>query len=271
MVNGISGSATIALMLFSLGSIVQDLTDYLADSETKHPVRRLISKFVDFGEDDLRVNTLFKSTEQTDGIRHLNGLGKELFASKGIRYTLRNKSLLLEKFDEIAAYSAWNGSHQEEDLRHLVAKIYYSAKNWCYAQSNYYDELNLIEERIDLSRSVSITSMFFVLLFSAFAFLTLILQLFLPIRQSAISKRLCISCGYGIIGFFTVALMAIIGYGKAEGVYNERVFGYYTSYLGNYRINNPNANLLGKIAMSIQRATSNLEKCGKGGFLRLTS
>lgn len=129
------------------------------------------------------------------------------------------------------------------ELEKEINALYYRAKNWSYRViDNHYKELEEIQRRIDFSRSV-----FLVISFGLFLTLIAIMcrtacYLLVLIYRFKSNSTLIIKSDlhnikskYMVIFPLLIAMIFLIyitsyGYRNAERVYNERVFGYYSSY-----------------------------------------
>lgn len=138
-----------------------------------------------------------------------------------------------------------------------VNGLYYPAKNWAYSQENYYDELEKIQRRIDWARSSSLVTLILsvvgLLLYGVFVVAGLAfskvanlltrlasggapspgVQNFINVvqrlRQNSKlrAKRVLI-----VVAIVTVTWPCMkLAYAHSEEQFNERVFGYYISYL----------------------------------------
>lgn len=143
-----------------------------------------------------------------------------------------------------------------------VNGLYYPAKNWAYSQENYYDELEKIQRRIDWARSSSLVTFILgvvglglsaALLVAAWAcskveekFLALfpkdgapqsgwaalvhdVIDILRKLRENSMLrvKRL----GTVLVVATVTWLLMKVAYAHSEEQFNERVFGYYISYL----------------------------------------
>lgn len=121
--------------------------------------------------------------------------------------------------------------------------LYYEAKNWAYREiDNHYSELEEIQRRIDFSRSVFLVLIYGVAsVLLAFTFRLLYYISYLMIRLARaenVSLRLdvfYITKKYKLVTPVWIVMIVFCfitsaGYRNAEKVYNERVFGYYSSY-----------------------------------------
>ena len=129
------------------------------------------------------------------------------------------------------------------ELEKEINTLYYRAKNWSYRViDNHYKELEEIQRRIDFSRSVFLVisfGLFFTLLAIMFRIsyylLVLIYRFKSKVTLTIKSDFNNIKSKYIVICSLLIAMISLIyitsyGYRNAERVYNERVFGYYSSY-----------------------------------------
>jgi hypothetical protein len=67
----------------------------------------------------------------------------------------------------------------------LLRRVYYHAKNWSYSQQNYFQELDRLQSRIDLTRSLLIVSCCLVLLTTCISGVAAIVAFLLPCYRSS--------------------------------------------------------------------------------------
>lgn len=128
-----------------------------------------------------------------------------------------------------------------------VSEVYYEAKNWAYRKvPSHYNELEEIQLRIDFSRSMYLILNIFISLLLLSVFMGLVLDLISSallyrgryrgyLRQFlrgeiSLYKEKYLTVIFVLIFACGFSRIAVIGYQNAEQNYNERVFGYYSSF-----------------------------------------
>ena len=262
------GILLVTILIIVFGHITQDITDHLTDSDS------FLQNYYSLleTEKEHRFKTLVeKKFEDGKEIYALGGLGKELFRNRVLtqsKITDINDFLFTEdpegylKDIEINSESLTEPekTEQEERLKSakdLINRIYYQAKNWAYSQDNYYHLLRSIQTRIDFSRSLHLTSTFFLILFFivwVLSYLRMVIKN--ETRQEKLDqasnnrsgfkkiwRNICcifrekipailreqMSVAILILLFFSC--FTLLGYKHAENMFNERAFGKYISHL----------------------------------------
>lgn len=153
-----------------------------------------------------------------------------VYIDKYFNYTEKNNN---------EAFNVYSLKKLEKEINNL----YYQAKNWSYREAdNHYNELEEIQRRIDFSRSVFLVisyGLFFTLLavslHTAYYLIVLIYRFKFKIKLSIRNDIINIKSKYIVICPLLITMISLVfitshGYRNAERVYNERVFGYYSSY-----------------------------------------
>ena len=241
----------LALFLYSFGIVTENVTDHLTDSEPRHWFKKpwwppvAIAELLG-SERHYRFATLYSECGVKETCQ-LGGLGHAVFGDRA--YV--GSHILKAEEDELAydasKYLTAAMSDEEFDKRKTVAKklinrLYYTAKNWAYAQETHYDELQAVQRHIEFTRSSFVIACWGVILTLLAAALGVLFRytklsrlagrrtrkLCTPLRQT--SRVVCTIAIYATIAFF-----AQQGYGYAEINFNERAFGYFTSELARQR------------------------------------
>lgn len=236
------------ICVFTLGVLTQDFTDHLADSEiSRNPLVKFFKdKNVFCTEGEIRMESLVKNEKE------LSGLGKQIFKNKQLSGDMiRNSNNTFFKDDNVEDFWKNNGT---AILNHKMKKkafisyvngIYYTCKNWCYLKSDpIRKELNEIQIRIDLARSLAIIS-----LLTLFCVLTLyIVYIFVEFskgkhkfkiletvnkgkEKKTVVKRKIFFPLKSIIILTLIFYVSRLCYHVAENNFNERAFGYYADHL----------------------------------------
>jgi 5'-nucleotidase (lipoprotein e(P4) family) len=243
----------LALFLYSFGIVTENVTDHLTDSEPRHwfeqpwwppvAIAGLLGS-----EQHYRFATLYRECGTKKSCK-LGGLGRAVFGDRS--YV---GSHVLGPDDGELAYDASNylataESDDEFDRRKTAAKklinrLYYTAKNWAYAQETHYDELQAVQRHIEFTRSslvIACWGVIVTLLAAALGVLCRYAKLSRFFRRR--TPKLCTPSrqtsrvGITIATYATIAFFAQQGYGYAEINFNERAFGYFTSELARQRSN----------------------------------
>lgn len=266
-----SGYAVIvSIAIYGLGILTQDFTDHLSDSENSGTRIVNIIKRVGFldREGDLRMETLLKNDSA------FTGLGSEIFSNLDAYYgpiTSKNNidfTVVRDRWKE-AGPGIMKTAVGRKNFISLVNDIYYTSKNWCYMNSEpVRDELQNIENRVDLSRSICTIAFFslfiIVLLFFSYyvrellkgpdkSFKVLVTEKigfyngrWLPVRNNSAqgyNKTTVVRKVLFPVRSFICLLIILFGcricYMSSEYNFNERALGYYISYLKQKRAQAP--------------------------------
>lgn len=239
-----------SVLIFSLGVMTEDFTDHLADSETsRNPIVSTLKSFELLrSEGELRRQTLVVNDTS------LSGLGKEIFNNKKINSDtnqLKNNNYFFNtgnasEYWKEKGSSILNDANRLKSFNSFVNRIYYTAKNWCYLKSEpARKELEEIQTRIDLARSLSLISFFSLILVIILYSGYYINELLLKKKNKFTIVNTTISDGVertfperkvfypfrAIIVLLLIFLVTKLCYEVAENNFNERAFGYYISYL----------------------------------------
>ncbi len=174
--------------IYSIGLIIEGITDHLVDSEHE-PDTQWLPSWHD--ETDLRLSTVIKSgsfspprndgessgysyeflrKEKSQPIPHNDHridslefpvLGKAIISDIHHCYAVHPRGNETEFFREVGrqivrqrtANIAPISDFSYGDLKALMGRSYYQAKNWAYSKNTYFDELRIIQNRIDFARS----------------------------------------------------------------------------------------------------------------------
>lgn len=155
---------------------------------------------------------------------------------------LSQQHVPLAELDEFLDTQSAHPSHnfsRTKRLRGAVQQAYYEAKNWCYKQPTYFQELEGAQRRIDFCRTCThLTAWFLAGLAACVAWnlARLLLWNRWPAwRQGRDAcgawRSLALRAGCLTLGGVLLAWISANGYRYAEINFNERVFGYYASML----------------------------------------
>ena len=286
-------AVSLTLSVFITGIITQQLSDYLTDSEFKrqNPILEILGGGLK-DEKHHRFQTLFCGEKLSfkcsdDSEYGLTSLGKEVFSYKNMLYSIAfpgQKLLDVQRTEAVCVTSANSdelqdkclydlitnpkkyinsnrlGNKETTKLKSIVGQVYYKAKNWSYMQREYRMELSDLQRRLDFSRSAAT-----VLFFYTGLLIVCLLYMIIPDETK-------ISINHqgqtGALEYIRRALFVIFicvfsfiatcfSYERAENNFNERVFGYYFTYLGDYTIHN------GRCPNKIYRKMSDETSCVK--------
>lgn len=245
------------LALYGFGLIVQDLTDYLTDTDAHHvrswridPVRWPGVGLESEGE--LRFSALVAEQPGAEhGKFRLTPLGRELLCERrhqvrplltdpskaGLEFLCDPEGYLERESDSLLA----GDTAPRKAVTSVCNGIYYAAKNWCYTENTLYDELERIQRRIDFSRSVFLVSAWGVLGMILLAVVMIVwerlarwVQKPSPDVAKPSSQRTSRACWLAVkvgVILLVVAIFARLGYHHGEGVFNERAYGYYATFI----------------------------------------
>lgn len=238
--------AILFFLLYAGSILVQDLTDHLVDSEYRAEVpvlgwgRKLLGS-----EKAHRVAALMPREGRQ---RQLNGLGKEILRNARVMKLVRRQLIDSgeDKVEVARLVAAVQGdlkipvgSERDKRAQRAAMIIYYRAKNWLSGHPVYSTELRGLQRRIDFTRSLCLTafvSLFVLVLvllsnagclalayvFPAWGQNTDAMQRFRTRLHRAWRPMLLLSL---------LMVLAALAYSRAENNFNERTFGYFSSYL----------------------------------------
>ena len=254
-----TGYALVAsFLIFAVGSLSEDITDHMADSEdSKNAFVSFIKKMnILKKEGELRKEILIESDTS------LSGLGTEIF--NNLHYfqdpvTRSNARFFnttdAKKYWEQNGAAILNSPYLSKKLNGSINGLYYTAKNWCYLHSApVRDELKDIQNRIDFARSVClISSVTLILLFFFFGIYYIKefckgkkrFKVFITVTEKTansktvlhktITKHLVFYPIRSVLFLLIAFIVSRMAYEVAEKNFNERAFGYYIS---NYKLKN---------------------------------
>ena len=240
------------IFLYGFGLLTEDMTDHLCDSEKSHNF--LINKVKKQGiikeEGTLRLHTIYKDSVT------LTELGKEVFSNP--KFYFDSTSLLKNTYfpERINVDSFWRmkgDSILKKDTTNFIGfinGIYYTSKNWCYLNSKQIkDELDGIQNRIDLARSVAFISYFSIIIlicmFTIYYLREIVrwknqfkifngFKIFITTNEGSANQK-TITIRKVLFPFKSVIILLIlfcssrICYEASEYNFNERALGYYVS------------------------------------------
>lgn len=265
------GVVLLAFVGFGFGVFGEGITDHMTDSESKlhNPVSKIQTSILR-REGRHRLLTLFQKKDDEYKIRVLGKevFSKSTFASAVIpnELFLSNPESFLngkagtkqdymvsiygpEKDVKKNCYENRCDKDINEIAEEVVEKyanmLYYPAKNWAYTEPNYFKELERIQRRIDWARSSFLVMSWIVTVGSLWLLFTGVGFLIYRKDSADINvakdfpfseKKEYFKTGFIRTLFVTlitllVSYIACISYGHAEEQFNERVYGYFVSYL----------------------------------------
>lgn len=263
-------AAILLIASLGFGVLVQGWTDQLTDTDRQDCASslggRMTGSLLDPGclmpsESDLRFSALF-AKDTSAGLEEsrckLNGLGRDVFGRRrpeldaliqdqGVAQAnefLDNPCDHVNKVPGLCE-GKWHGAQIPKEIRGWVNRIYYAAKNWCYGEPTLFEELELVQRRIDLSRSALALAIWGIWISGACTVLAMVLGI------RGIRHRLLVNGRFGSLAILdrldrygvvlrmartVVPLGAVVfishkGYRHAEVQFNERAIGYYFSHL----------------------------------------
>jgi hypothetical protein len=232
--------AALLLGIYTVGIIAETVTDQLVDSEralhpgwppkfrseTSHRVAALLNSFnLESGVPACS----FVKAEKQEAPKSIklqpSFLGRFILSDQEYHSMLAPSLINEKKFlNRISGRPELEGGEPLEitescyTLGRAVDALYYIAKNWSYSQSNYFEELQAVQRRIDFLRSLY-------LILAWLGPLVLIGGIigtfkrcsWLPVRDASLITLLIMVLGLG----------SWYGWGRAEINYNERAWGYF--------------------------------------------
>ena len=187
----------------------------------------------------LRVKTLIKDHKLRED-RLVEGtpssLGRDLAQAVGAKpgYTATLDELgalfgCLTKSVEGAANKQTDCNSARDGAGGAINSVYYLAKNWCYSQRNYFEELIGIQRRIDFFRSATIVAEL-VFLFAVLIGLSGSLALLKRTTRSWAREHLE-RCGAVVVVSAVLGILGYWAFSATELEFNRRVFGYFSTEL----------------------------------------
>ncbi len=230
LISSQNGTITLIIFIFiyAIGQLMEDVTDNLTDSNTpKALMPKQVAQILG-SEDTYRCSILMTETNKQSNSSNdtisFTPLGKYIF-----RHTVKLKQMMKEGaiindtqlINKIAILDSDGvplNSIEKASLKKIITSLYYKSKNWAYLQTNYFNELEMIQNRIDFSRStilISILFCFFVILFASYQAFFYIYIIFLGRK-----KQLTIKWDYYMKSIKI----------KASGFYEKTYLHYYFHY-----------------------------------------
>lgn len=246
------------VLVYALGQLVEDTSDKIIDDpDSLGSTSSFIAKKLKHEESGMRTEVFVDFKDYTS----LTSIGHELLqfeelvryaADKNVNHKVDIDSLL--SFPSVYLKYKNKNWFDESEMEDIINSIYYRAKNWCYTQDKYYQDLELIQARIDFSRTLFV--ILIVMLGVSLLFLiTQSMKLVYwalknrssetslenktesrfendskPDRKSLLFNAL-IRNGVLILIMLLLLNVTRFTYGVAEENFNKRTFGYYLSHL----------------------------------------
>ena len=221
----------LVFLIFTFGTITQEITDNLADSESSGNffIKTLQNYDILKSEGELRKDALISGSK-------LTALGKDILSNKKITDPINNKSEN-KIFNTSNAESFWKeysknnkDDKENKELLRFIGDIYYTSKNWCFLISEpARSELTDIQVRIDLARSTLIISFFSILLLILLIILYFCCILFKKIKLTNFKQKIC-QFVLVMAVLVTIFFISRYSYYVTEKNFNERAMGYYRSH-----------------------------------------
>ena len=245
--------AAAAIFIFGFGLIIQDTADKYTDSsvcgkkDSENIVVRLNNRFdILKNESDLRFNALIK--EENENFK-LNSLGISVFRlADFLLYPNHNFSENQKNFLNHVSKSPRAPIPKEiekDEIKGVTSTVYYRSKNWAFSQATYYDELSSLQIRVDFSRSILLISVLTMVGLVAAFLISIVPMIRKTIKKdtSFKAKRHLVNIIFLLVLLFIICCLSRTGYDNSERNFNERVMGYYTSFLDNYPLYHPGKEL----------------------------
>ena len=182
------GLITVITFGFSFGMFIENMSDDYTD-----PVSYWFE-----GENGTRRSVLFKN----DGL--LTDLGRSLYDNGQLQR---------------------HGLYNNPDTSSVISQLYYTAKNTVYQHSNYFEELQLIQKRIDFSRAMVLMSALAVILSG------IPCVIIYSIKTQSSNER----SSKVVFSPYLICILACISSSRnfvhEEKEFNKRVFGYFSTMM----------------------------------------
>lgn len=225
-------AALITPLVFGFGYIVQELTDHLTDSDfrSNYGVLKYQHEILR-PESDFRHEVLFKDYETTPLWNAIEA-EKAYFGALLLRVSDYSEQDVYDFFNSTTNFSIEN----PEKAKSLANILYFEAKNWAYTQTNHYDELESIQQRIDFSRTTFhiaswalLLTSYAILIFSLLHLLALVSTNFekAHARKKAEGEEKLRRTIRSDIVTAVILIAVVLGwfeYGNSESVYRSTIF-----------------------------------------------
>lgn len=237
--------------VFCLGNIAGDLTGRMTDSDNSHKnfiLHNLKRTSGMSSQDDTRIAALI---DTTNGWR-VRSLGQAVLRSPSIVANANHISGTNFFGDTTCTFDE-NWASLLPQLRHdkmawirfkgFLQQIYYTGKNWCFSKDHEpLNELKAIQNRIDLSRSMTLLMTFSLLLLAVVVAINALYVGYLSINnkdwkfwsKENFRKGFYIIQGRALILFFVIQTISKECYDINQDNYNKRAYGYYVSEINKY-------------------------------------
>lgn len=211
-----------AIFIFVIGTLVEEITDYWTDSES----------YISMGIIGLNKETDNRKKSLVKNDNNLTSLGKEVFRMHGLLNSAVNRNTDSLSTNNISLCWEIDGSIlcKDTDLESYVNSVYYKSKNWCYSISNYFVELQQIQNRIDFTRGIYFIIKFGLLLSILYLLISVLKNILIKKRTSQLVIPNSKQISFNIIILFILLIFSKQGYNSSELNFNNRAFGYYISY-----------------------------------------
>ncbi len=185
--------ALVGLIGFFANTFTESLSDYLSDDLSYYP-----------GETTLRTGALFDAKDGT-----FTPLGRVLYDQGSLQR---------------------HGLNTAVEHGPVANRLYYVAKNTVYRNATYFQELTVVQARIDFLRSLALLSI------SLCAVGALSVLIFCYTNRSFLAHGLTTAKAKHalclVVVQLAVFLLSLTSFGREEGEFNDRVFGYYSTLVG---------------------------------------
>jgi hypothetical protein len=228
--DGNTGENTISTTLFvmlslSLGILAEDVSYKFMDGGWLPSWAPSYTWFTKAGN---RTDALVE--EDKEGNLLPKQLGIDLSYNKAFTSALSDKECAKEVerwFLVPEKISAYNTHHNQlrQKIDRAINALYYFAKNTVYKEDNHYNEMRIIQSRLELSRSIILISYSYLL----FAILSIIAQCFYALF---IKKKIGYLNGCRVVSTLVIVyLLSLLAYERESDEFDKRAFGYFSTML----------------------------------------
>lgn len=229
------------IIFYSVGVLIEDITD----SVTEDTERYQNSILFDYPRDLLGEEYKNRLQAILDENGDISTLGKEIINNDSLINILAKKSNTTAFYYRLKYIKIYYLFKNKSNLEYFINDVYFLSKNWAYKQSTYFNELELIQNRINLGQGLFYLSYWFSLM-------VLLILLILPRINYTFERTIFIwNLRYQGIKLFgllifliTIAMISRITYKNSEKLHSQRAIGYFSTYLRLSERNDDNGTII---------------------------
>ena len=239
-------AVVVFFLIYGLGLIIHDISDSLATQDLPRWTQ-CIPIVGEILQPHDRTHILFEMgnlprNQENVGVTGIRPLGHEVFSQRkhvrGLLSSIYERSEI-SQVDQFLECPVTFAKRDPQTASRYVNSLFFNAKNWAYSHPNYFHEMEIIEQRIDFSRSASIVC-FVGAVFLLFSILPVLIYRSETItgefknmlfRCSSFSKINLRVCCLLIVVLVALSWFSKLGFRAGSSHFDKRAFGYFYSYL----------------------------------------